>query len=223
MLRIFSYMMALSMGLTPARACELALVLAVDVSGSVDPREYDVQMTGLATALQDSAVAEALVNARAQVMVIQWTGATRQSVSVPWTEIASYEQATALAGEVAEIPRVWRNFSTAIGEAIEISIVAFEAPQVQGCKRRVIDVSGDGPSNEGIPPEHIRELAAALDITINALAIEASEEGLTDYFRSRVIIGPGSFAMRADDFRDYPDRIRAKLLREVTKQIATLR
>lgn len=208
---------------TPAaHACEVALVLAVDVSGSVDPDEFAIQMQGLAAAIQDPTVSEALVNARAQVMLLQWTGSSRQVVSIPWTEVSDFVAVDKLAVEIANTPRRWRNYSTAIGDALALAIVAFDAPQAATCKRHVIDVSGDGPSNEGQPPEQMRAVAAARGITINALAVEANEDGLTEYFRDHVITGTGSFALRAADFRDYPARIRTKLLREVTKQIALL-
>ena len=215
--------LALCLGLTaaPAFACDVALVLAVDVSGSVDPRDYRVQMDGLAQALADPQVAEALYRAEAQVMLIQWTGTSRQTVSIPWTRIDSYEAAQELAVTVANAPRAWRNFATAIGEALEMAITAFDAPEVAGCRDRVIDVSGDGVSNEGAPPEEVRHWAVERGITINALAIEQTEAGLTAYFRSNVIAGHNAFAMRAATFADYPDRIRAKLLRELPDQVAS--
>jgi len=203
-------------------ACEVALVLAVDVSGSVDPGEYDIQMGGLATALRDPSVSEALVASQAHVMLIQWTGSDRQAVSVDWTEMARFDDVFALANQIETAPRLWRNFSTAIGEAIELALVAFDDPRVDHCQRKVIDVSGDGPSNEGVSPTVPRAQAAARNVTINALAIESREAGLADYFRDNVIVGDGAFAMRAATFADYPDRIRVKLIREITKQVARL-
>jgi hypothetical protein len=98
-------------------ACEIALVLAVDVSGSVDAKEYDLQMRGLALALRDGAVSEALVSSRAQVALVQWTGSSRQQVALPWREIRSFADTEALAVAVTEAPRAWRHFSTAIGAA----------------------------------------------------------------------------------------------------------
>ena len=201
-------------------ACDIALVLAVDVSGSVDPEEYSIQMNGLAAALDDRSVAEALVRAEARVMVMQWTGTGRQSISIPWRSLSSYEAAAALSQDIVVIPRVWRSFSTAIGEALEVALIAFEDPQVADCARHVIDVSGDGFSNEGILPEHVRNAAMARDVTINALAIEESEQGLADYFRQFVITGPNAFAVTAATFEAYPERIRQKLLREVVMQLA---
>lgn len=220
-MRIFSFIAAAWIGCTSAHACELALVLAVDVSGSVDPQEYQLQMQGLGAALADGAVTEALVVAQAKVMLIQWTGSSRQKVSVPWTHVTDFKAADALADRVGQSAREWRSFSTAIGEAVGFGVEQFEA--VPDCKRRVIDVSGDGVSNEGVPPEEMKAAALRNGVTINGLAIEASETELVDYYRANLIVGPASFAMQAVSFEDYPKRIRQKLLREITKQVASLK
>jgi Ca-activated chloride channel family protein len=208
-------------GLTgPVAACELALLLAVDVSGSVDNQEYEIQMRGLAEAFRDGAISEALVVSKSAVMVMQWTGSSRQRVSIPWTRIENFDDVANLAVQIETTPRVWRNFATAIGEALITAERQFA--QVTDCKRHVIDVSGDGFSNEGPNPEAVRDVIAAKGITINGLAIEASEKGLTEYYRANLIAGPGAFAIGADDFKQYPDRIRRKLLREIAKQVSTL-
>lgn len=203
-----------------ARACALALAFAVDVSGSVDPREYETQMQGLAAALRDGQVAEALVSAEAAVMLVQWTGTSRQRVSVPWTRIRTFDELEAFAARVASTGRSWRNFSTAIGEALAFTRRQFSA--VPECDRRVIDVSGDGVSNEGIDPAGERARMRAQNITVNALVIEGQDQNLTGYFRDNVIVGDGAFVVTANGFREYPRRIRIKLLRETTKQIAAL-
>jgi Ca-activated chloride channel family protein len=202
----------------PAQACELALALAVDVSGSVDPVEYNIQMQGLANALRDSVVSEALVRAEAAVILIQWTGNSRQEVSVPWTRLRSFEDVQALAKRVETAPRRWRNFSTAIGEALRFTLEQFDtAPD---CKRRVIDVSGDGPSNEGAEPRAMHPALQVAGITVNALAIEEDADDLTGYFWENLIRGEGAFVVTANRFEDYPAQIRRKLLRETTKQLA---
>lgn len=193
-------------------------MLAVDVSGSVDHREYAIQMQGLALALRDGAVSEALVRARAQVALVQWTGASRQQVTLPWREIAGFDASDRLARDIAEAPRAWRNFSTAVGEALEASADLFA--QVPHCERRVIDLSGDGISNEGPDPINSRARLTRERITVNALAIEGEEDDLTGYFFENVIWGPGAFVATANGFEDYPPRIRQKLLRELTRQTA---
>ncbi len=200
-------------------ACDLALALAVDVSGSVDHEEYRLQMDGLALALRDGVIAEALVRGRAQVMLVQWSGASRQQVAIPWTTLDSFDAVEQFADLVATSPRIWRNYSTAIGDAMAFVLPAFE--QVRQCSRLLIDVSGDGPSNEGQPPRDTHQSLLRAGITVNAIAIEASEPDLTAYFFENVIVGEGAFVITASSFREYPDRIRKKLLREVTRQTAT--
>lgn len=207
-----SLMLSAGLG-SPAAACELALVLAVDISGSVDPREYRIQMQGLAAALRDDLVAEALVSGQSMVMVLQWTGESRQRITVPWRRMVDFETVNGLADEIAGGTRVWRNFSTAIGEAMLAAVAAFE--EVPECRRRVIDISGDGPSNEGIDPLDLRPMLASRGITVNAVAIEESVTGLHRYFEERVIAGPGAFVEVASGFGDYPAVIRRKLMREV--------
>lgn len=207
--------------LLPARliACEVALVLSVDVSGSVDTQEYDIQMQGVAQALRDSAVAEALIRGRAQVALVQWTGSSRQQVTLPWREVRSFADTRALADEVANAPRAWRHYSTAIGEALRVSANLFDS--VPHCLRRVIDLSGDGVSNEGVPPAVLRADFGQRGIIVNALAIEGAQAGdLTAYFFENVIVGSGAFVATANSYAEYPDRIRQKLLRELTKQTA---
>lgn len=212
--------MGLGLATGPATACEIALVLAIDVSGSVNPDEYQLQMDGLAAALNDGAVSEALVRSQASVMVMQWTGQSRQDITVPWRKIKTFEDVDNLGLDVMTATRAWRSFSTAIGEALQVALDSFD--EVPECLARTIDVSGDGVSNEGVAPQEIWPALRAAEVTVNALAIESDFAGLTQYFRGNVITGPGSFAMTAKNHEDYPRAIRQKLLREITKQTASL-
>ena len=204
-----------------ALACGLALVLAVDVSGSVDSREYDIQMKGLAAALRDGVVQDALVDAQARLTVVQWTGSSRQRQTIPWTAMTTVADVRAFADQVDTDFRRWRNFSTAIGEAVALSAELFDL--VPGCERRVIDVSGDGVSNEGDPPRDFYPMMKDKDIVINALAIETDATDLTAYFYENLIVGEGAFVITANGFEDYPAQIRRKLQRETTKQLSLSR
>ena len=217
MLRTFLFCVGLCA--LPARACEIALLLAVDVSGSVDREEYHIQMQGLADGLRDGAVSEALVAGEAAVSVVQWTGTSRQIVAIPWVRISDFETVEALARNVETSPRRWRNYSTAIGEALLFSLTQFEA--VPDCNKRVIDVSGDGSSNEGVLPKDVHAKLNAAKITVNALVIEGAEPDMTGYYWENVIIGPGAFVITANNFEEYPEQMRRKLQREVTKQVST--
>lgn len=204
---------------SPVLACDLALALAVDVSGSVDQKDFQTQMQGLADGLRDGVVSEALVKSSASVMLVQWTGSTRQIVSIPWVQISSFTDVESLARRIETTERTWRNYSTAIGEALIFTAAKFD--QVPTCKRRVIDVSGDGVSNEGIELIVTMPQLRAKSITVNALVIEESNPGLTEYFWENVIGGAGAFVVTANGFDQYPAKMRQKLLREISKQIAS--
>lgn len=217
---MYRYLAIFLMLSAPVRACQLALLLAVDVSGSVDRQEYRVQMDGLALALRDGIVADALVEQQAYVSLVQWTGSSRQRQTVPWTAIRRYQDVLSLADTIESDPRIWRNYSTAIGEALMVSRAAF-AP-VANCTRKVIDVSGDGVSNEGIAPATQRADLNADGITVNALAIETDDTDLTGYFFENLITGPGAFVVTANGFADYPEQIKRKLQRETTKQVTSI-
>jgi len=203
-----------------AQTCDLALALAVDVSGSVDSDEYRIQMDGLAEALRDGIVAEALVQAHAKLLLVQWTGTSRHQVTIPWVQINDFDDLEALASRISNDPRRWRNFSTAIGEALAHTEEQFA--QVADCRRKVIDVSGDGVSNEGISPERVRETLRQAQITVNAVVIDTGDDDLAEYFREHVITGGGAFVEIAHGFEDYPERIRKKLIRETSTQISSI-
>lgn len=204
--------------LTPVFACDIALILAIDVSGSVNAQEYRIQLDGLAEALNDGSVSEALVVNKAAVLVMQWSGTSRQEVSIDWRHIARFEDVDHLAADVMQVERAWRDYSTAIGEALQLALDRFT--EVPACTRRIVDVSGDGVSNEGMLPSDIWPALAAAGVTVNGLAIESDVPDLAAYFRSSVIRGAGSFAMSAANYADYPRAIRLKLLREITQQTA---
>lgn len=201
-------------------ACDLALLLAVDVSGSVDREEYEIQRYGLAMALRDPIVSEALVRANAQVAVMQWTGASRQRFTIPWAQINGFADVVSFAERVEKDPRIWRNYSTAIGEALQAGLAAFD--EVQACQRKVMDVSGDGMSNEGIEPTELHAAFRDSGIVVNGVVIETDDTDLTAYFWENVITGGEAFVVTAAGFEDYPERIRQKLIRETTEQLAAI-
>lgn len=206
---------------SPAIACEVALAMTIDVSGSVNAREFRLQMNGLADALADPIVADALIEARAMVSVMQWSGANRQKVTLEWTQITTHDDIAPIISKVSAAPRAFKHFSTAIGDAL-LAANSLHGQIAGQCERKVIDVSGDGASNEGPDVARIRDQLIRTGVTINGLAIETGTTGITDYYRNNVIGGPGAFVVTADDYRDYPRAIRRKLLTEVTKPIVRL-
>lgn len=203
----------------PARACDIALVLAMDVSGSVDAYEFGLQTRGVAQALRDPDVSDALVHGRVALAVVQWSGAMEQTVAVPWTRIAEPAQVARLAGRIAGLPRAHAGGNTAVGDAIDLAAGLFD--QVRDCAHWVIDVSGDGDENEGFRVGRARRAAWERGITINGLAIEGAATGqsITNFYR-RHVVTPGGFVVTAQQHSDFARAMRDKLLRELIPPLA---
>ena len=201
-----------------ALACDVELILTVDVSGSINEEEYRLQMDGLAAALDDAAIGDALVKAQAQVTLVQWSGSSRQDVTIPWRQMQTLDDVSTFVNLVREAQRPWRHFSTAIGDMLyRVGPLLEEV----SCKHSVIDVSGDGVSNEGPIPDEARNGLVVRGVRINALAIlGASDTDLTAYFRKHVIGGLNSFVYEAASYEDYPRTIRRKLLDEITEPVS---
>ena len=195
---------------------DLELVLAIDSSGSVDFGESELQMGGIANALRDPEVIEAIEGGAPNgvaVAVIEWSGPGQQLVGIDWTRITDATTAAALAARIESIGRGLIG-ETAIGEALRFASGLLAYGPFQGV-RRIIDVSGDGPSNAGEEPERMRDAAALAGITINGLAILRENPGLDRYYAEHVIGGPDAFVMIANDYDDFARAIRQKLLREI--------
>ncbi len=204
----------------PAAGCEVALLLAVDVSGSVDRREFAVQMQGLAEGLRDPVVSGALARGQSAVALMQWTGASRQVLSVGWTRITGPADVEALAARITRLPRVWTEFSTAIGQAMTYGSGVFD--RAPACRRRVMDVSSDGRNNEGTEPAEVKPVMDSLAIIVNALVIRGDDAGLPAYFAENVMTGPNAFVVTAEDYDDYAERMRRKLRRETERAVSAL-
>ena len=202
----------------PARACETALLLAIDVSGSIDAADYRLQADGLATALTDPAVTEALVTGQVALAVLQWSGAGQQELTLPWQRMLDESAVTAFAARAAAMPRAFRGSDTAVGEAITAALAQFAA--VPDCRRQVIDISGDGQENAGFTDARARAAAVVQGTMINAIAIEDPGPAfpITTYYRNRILT-PGGFVVTARGLGDYAETLRLKLLRELAKPI----
>lgn len=210
--------LAALMALAPgaAFACALELILAVDVSGSIDEREFALQSEGMAAAFEDADVIEAIAAQKGGVLatLTQWSGASRQRQVTDWYLLVDEASITGFTRAIRQSGRDWRNYSTAIGEALEHALeVGRTAPEI--CDRRVVDVSGDGVNNEGRAPRAVADALAALGYTVNGLVIRGDSPDPVRYYERNVIAGPQSFIEIADSFNDYPEAIRRKLLREI--------
>lgn len=202
----------------PACACETALVLSVDVSGSIDAGDYTLQTAGIAAALADPEVTEALVKDKVALAVVQWSGPADQALVLNWQRMLSPQDVVDFAAQALALPRAFKGSDTAVGEGLRFASAQFLA--VPDCARRVIDVSGDGQENAGFSDAKARAEAVAAGIIVNAIAIE--EQGpaapITSYYQ-RWVITPGGFVFTARGLQDYAETLRLKLQRELVKPI----
>jgi Ca-activated chloride channel family protein len=200
----------------PAPACETALLLAIDVSNSVDEAEYRLQIDGLADALSDPEVVDIFVDTKATLLVMQWSGTDRQEISLPWTELTTRAAVADFALAARLVPRAFRLSDTAPAEAIRFGLAQFA--DVPGCERRVIDVSGDGTPNAGDDTRAVQAEAERQGVTVNGIAIESMGLAITGFYRSGIITTDG-FVITARGHREYPRAIREKLIRELARVV----
>ncbi|MBR0682700.1 DUF1194 domain-containing protein [Roseomonas eburnea] len=211
----------------PARAEEavdVALVLAVDVSRSIDEDEARLQREGYRTAVADPVVVAAIrggLIGAVGIAYVEWAGIEYQRTVIPWQRIASQADASDWAALLSESPRAslsWTSISGGIRHSRE---VLAECPWE--ATRRVIDVSGDGVNNSGPPADQQRDAAVAEGITINGLPIindrptfgRLPPVPLDDYYRENVIGGDGAFMIVAEDFETFGVAVKRKLIREI--------
>jgi hypothetical protein len=197
-------------------AVDLELVLAVDSSGSVDFAEFELQMRGFAQAFRDPEVLEAIAGATPNgiaVTMIHWSGRRQHLAVVDWIKVTEGRSAAALATAIEARARVLIG-ETAIADALAFAAERLASGPFDGA-RRIIDVSGDGPTNAGGDPDPIRDAAVAAGVTVNGLAILNENPTLDLYYANHVIGGPEAFVIAAADFRDFARAIRLKLLREI--------
>ena len=196
---------------------ELAMVLAVDGSASVTYDEFGLIAGGMASALRDPAVAAGLIG-KSVLSLLLWSGTGQQDIVTNWTSIASAADLNAFADSVDNMPRTVRAGSTAIGEALLAALTLLaKVPAIP--KRNIVNVIGDGRSNEGPPPGPIRDRMAAADITINGLCILHEEPDLLASYIAEVIGGPGAFAVTCREYKDFAEAMRQKLTQEIAGPI----
>ncbi|MBS0242273.1 MAG: DUF1194 domain-containing protein [Proteobacteria bacterium] len=204
------------------------MVLAVDISRSVDERKFRLQRDGYAAALTNKRVLDAIASGgegRIAISFVEWSGAAEQAIVADWTVIGTRSEAEALADRIRMSPRPFSG-RTAIGAAIEFAMQQFprspwEAP------RHLIDVSGDGTNNSGMDVVESRDSAVARGVTINGLAILSEEPlafnplhthppgGLLSYYERNVIGGRSAFAYVAENHDAFGTAILSKLIKEI--------
>jgi hypothetical protein len=207
---------------------DLLLVLAVDISRSVDDKKFRLQRDGYAGALANPKVINAIrsgLAGRIAISMIEWSGVAEQAIIADWTVIGTPEEALALSQRIRGAPRAFMG-RTAIGSAIEFALLQFPRSPYRA-QRHLIDVSGDGTNNSGADVVEARQLALSQQVTVNGLAILSEEPlpfnplhthppgGLLAYYENNVIGGPNSFALSAETHDAFGTMILAKLIKEI--------
>jgi hypothetical protein len=213
-----------------AEPVDLLLVLSADVSRSVTEPKFKLQREGAAAAITHPDVVKAITsgpNRRIAVCFVEWATAGQQNVVIDWTLIGDGESARSFGGKLVELPRSFSG-STSISHAIDFAVIQLERAPFKA-ERRVIDVSGDGTNNSGRSVIDARDEAVAKGITINGLVILSERPipwnpehtnppgGLAQYYRERVIGGPGAFVMVAEDFKSFGRALTNKLVAEIAQ------
>ena len=219
--------------LRAARAAEqvdLLLVLAADVSRSIDDQKFELERRGYAAALSDPRVLQAIAagpHGSIAIAFVEWAGANSQKLLIDWTLVRSVEDTKVFTSRLLEQPRSFAD-RTAIGAGIDFARAQFaRAPYTSD--RRVIDVSGDGTNNSGRDVRSARDEAVSNEVTtINGLVIFSDAPipynpehtnppgGLDNYYRENVIGGTNAFVMAAENFDSFGRSIVAKLIREIS-------
>jgi hypothetical protein len=203
---------------------DVELILAVDVSYSMDMDELAIQREGYAQAIVSKEFLQALKslpNGKVAITYFEWAASSDQKIIIPWRLIDGPETADAVANEIMKTP-IRRASRTSISGAIYFAMPLFDENPYHG-PRHVIDISGDGPNNNGAPVIGARDEALAKGIVINGLPIMVKEpsystmdiDNLDWYYEDCVIGGPGSFVVSIKDREKFKEAIRAKLLLEV--------
>jgi len=213
---------------------DLRLVLAADVSRSVDDREFRLQREGYAAALLDPRVLSAIRSGplrRIAVCFVEWSGASSQNLLIDWTVIGDDEAAGYFSDRLRKEPRSFAD-RTAIGAGIDMAVAQFDRSGANS-ERRIIDVSGDGTNNSGRPVTQARDDAVNAGITINGLVILSTEPmpwnpehthppgGLAKYYEENVIGGPGAFLLVVEGFETFAEAMTSKLVREIAQANAS--
>ncbi|MEM8633241.1 MAG: DUF1194 domain-containing protein [Pseudomonadota bacterium] len=199
-----------------AAECRLALLLAIDISSSVDPAEDALQRGGLAVALLSPEVRAAAFSVSGEPVALaafEWSGRYQQDVVLPWTLLLTAADLEAASARIAASRRSYAEFPTAIGYALGFASVMFrDAPL---CLRQTLDLSGDGENNDGLDPQRAYGAFPLDRVTVNALSIGGHDADLAGYYRRELIRGPGAFVEEAESFADFERAMRRKLAREM--------
>ena len=201
-----------------AQSVDVTLVIAVDVSGSIDSREFALQREGYAKAITDRRFLNAIKGGDHGAIAIayfEWTGPGMEAPVYECTVVRNDTDAAKIAAEIRSVPRLLYGGGTGVGEAIYFGMAMHDRCTI-ATDRRVIDVSGDGRTNRGRRAGPARDEAVKKGITVNGLAIINEEPDLEEYYRAEVMGGQGAFVAVVNDFESFEEAVIAKLVREIS-------
>ncbi len=201
---------------------DLALVLAVDCSSSVDAGDFHLQMFGISEALRSPKVLDAIQSGENQNIafsLVHWSTRKSQRIIIKWRQLATHNDLFNTAHEIELADRQWQIGGTGLAAAIDFSVALIEKLPIDAV-RKVIDISGDGQENDDGDVVYSRKAAIAKGITINGLPILDGSRTIEAYYRYRVIGGAGSFLVPARNSQDFGEAMEQKLLREIGPQTA---
>jgi hypothetical protein len=199
-----------------AEEVDIALVLAVDVSGSVDTERFNIQRDGYAAAFTNPQVLEAIAtgsHGAIAVTFVEWSGPGHEEQTVGWTVIRDAGSSASFGNAIKSAGRAFSDW-TSISAALDFSTGLLRRSGL-AADRMVIDVSGDGPNNSGRPIEAARDEAIAAGVTINGLPITETQPNLDEYYRNSVVGGDGAFTIVVADFDSFAKGVLSKLVREI--------
>lgn len=197
--------------------CRLALVLALDVSSSVDATEYNLQRLGLANALDSPDVRHAILRGApgyVALTVYEWSGFHQHKLQLDWTALTSQGAIDAAVAQLAAMQRSHDDFPTSLGPALGFAAQLLE--NGPSCARQVIDVSGDGVNNYRYGPQVAYKHFPLDHVTVNGLVILQDDPAVEAYYGAEVLNGPGAFLERAFGFEDFHAAMTRKLFREIS-------
>ena len=199
-----------------SRDVDLALILAIDVSGSVNAERWELQRRGYEAAFNSPEVLQSITSGTHKaiaVTMVEWSGQSHQRQVVEWTVIDDQLSAATFASVMAEAPRVYSDW-TSISAALDFVVPLFKKSGVT-TGRNIIDVSGDGVNNQGRPIDDARADALAKGIVINGLPILSDYDALDGYYQEHVVGGAGAFMEVVKDYSTFSRAVLSKLVREI--------
>ena len=211
-------MLLLWPGWAAAQGCRLALLLALDVSSSVDDAEYLLQRDGVAAALMSPDVQNAILGSGGVALgAYEWSGRRQSTLILDWTMLTTPAEIATAAAQIAGATRSFRRYPTAMGYALGYGATMLR--RAPSCERQVIDLSGDGITNDGFGPIHAYRHFPFDNVTVNGLAVLGADPMVVDYFEFEVLHGPGAFLETAQGYEGYARAMERKLYREIEDRV----